>query len=115
MYIIRRFGYSFVCISPVSISATAKLNSRILWGCLNMDGFLRSTIQNNKLNTKEAAAITPNKTRIVMSRLLRGGGFRLAVDEGEDVVLSSMLSQLKSKPTANEVCKLQLEYMSTPF
>lgn len=77
--------------SPVSISATAKLNRRILWGFLNMDGFLRSTIQNNKLNTKEAAAITWNNTTIVVSRLLRGGGFKLAVDEGEEVVLPSML------------------------
>ena len=94
MYIIQRFGNSFVCISPVSISTTAKLNSRILWGFFNMDGFLRSTIQNNKLNTKEAAEITPNNTRIVVSRLLRGGGFKMAVDEGEDVVLPSMLSQL---------------------
>ena len=72
MHIIQRFVNSFVGISPVSISATAKLNSRMLWGFLNMDGFLRSTIQNDKLNTKDAAAITPNKTRIVASRLLRG-------------------------------------------
>ena len=56
-----------------------------------MDGFLRSTIQNNKLNTKEAAAITPNNATIVVSKLLRGGGFRLAVDEGDEVVLPSML------------------------
>ena len=95
----------------MSISATAKLNSRILWGFLNMDGFLRSTIQNNKLNAKEAAAITPNKTRIVVSKLLFGGGFKLAVVKGEEVVSPSMLSQLKSKPTGNEVCKLQQEYI----
>jgi len=86
---------------PLSISATAKLNRRILWGFLNMDGFLRSTIQNNKLNTKEAAAITRNNTTIVVSRLLRGGGFKLAVDEGEEVVLPSMLKSgqpLLNKP-----------------
>lgn len=75
---------------PVSISATAKLNRRILWGFLSMDGFLRSTIQNSKLNTKEAAAITPNNTTIVVSRLLRGGGFKLVVDEGVEVVFPSM-------------------------
>lgn len=59
-----------------------------------MDGFLSNTIQNNKLNTKEAAAITQNKTRIKVSRLLVGGGFKLVVGEGENVVLSSMMSQL---------------------
>ena len=51
-----------VIISPVSISTTAKLNSRMLWGFFNMEGFLRSTIQNNKLNVKEATAITQNDT-----------------------------------------------------
>ena len=59
-----------------------------------MDGFLSSTIQNKKLNTKEAAAITPNKTRIKVSRLLVDGGFKVVVGEGEDVVLPSMMSHL---------------------
>jgi len=48
--------------TPVSISTTAKLNSRILWGFFNREGFLRSTIQNDKLNVKEATAITQNDT-----------------------------------------------------
>ena len=47
---------------PVSISTTAKLNSRILWGFFNREGFLRSTIQNDKLKVKEATAITQNDT-----------------------------------------------------
>lgn len=60
--LLKGFVTQLYITSPVSISTTAKLNSRILWGFLNMEGFLSSTIQNNKLNAKEAAAITQNDT-----------------------------------------------------
>ena len=79
--------------SPVSISATAKLNSRILWGFLSMEGFLTSTIQNSKLNKKEAAAITQNDTCRARLRLLLGGGFEMPV--GVRVVALSMLVYLQ--------------------
>lgn len=59
-----------------------------------MEVFLRSTIQNNKLNVKEATAITQNDTWMVGSRPFKGGGFELNVDGGREVMLSSMLSQL---------------------
>lgn len=67
--------------SPVSISTTARLNRRILCPFLNMEGLFKSRTQNNKLNRKEAAAITPNKTWRTMSTLLLGGdgGFEIPV------------------------------------
>ena len=91
-----RVNDSQVIYLPVSISTTAKLNSRILWGFFNREGFLRSTIQNDKLKVKEATAITQNDTWRAWSRLLEGGGLGLTVDGGREVLLLSMPRWLKS-------------------
>ena len=88
--------WQVVISSPVSISTTAILNSRILWGFFNREGFLRSTIQKDKLKVKEVTAITQNDTSRAWSKLLEGGGLGLTVDGGREVMLPSMLRQLKS-------------------
>lgn len=68
--------------SPVSISAIAKLNSRMLCGFFSIDGFLTSTIQKNKLKKKEAAAIKQNSTWSVSSSSLLLGGLVMSVEGG---------------------------------
>ena len=64
-----------------------------------MEGFFTSTMQNNKLNKKEAAAIKQNNTWRVRSRFLLDDGLEIPV--GGRVVVLFMLAMFSLRIDQN--------------